>query len=382
MESDLQAEIEKIKKDIADVPGNVSQTEQLLKFGAIIPLMLILGNHLGNFLPYTLTSEIRSSNRHRNSSLLLIFALLVISFYGSIDYTAIPKVRDHPKIFPLMDLMSAFVAMILLLMMLRFSHDWMYAVFLVLVLVTMGLFYSAKKKSEQERANNPDAPSPKEIGVVKALMWVGIFMIIVFYIMSLNFMNQHYTDFYNTDLTYTLVNNETWFAKTKPYFHFREYMFTPRSMDNPEAFSKLTRLSKNNFTLDYFKFNKSIPRPLFELHNPTVTEHVKQLKEDCNKLTFNEVTKQRNAYFIGNSDQIISTHRAPTPAQIWNNQIPKKIDSNYTFFTKKLMSNRDIYKKTGSACLLNSNGRDVTNISQVEMTIIDAPLLENTLRSS
>ncbi len=360
---DLKTEIENLKKELeSGIPSNVTNTEQMIKFGAIIPLMLILGNHLGNFLPYTLTSEIRSSNRHRNSSLILIYALLVISFYGSIDYTLIPKAKNHPELFPLFDLISALVAMILLLMMLRFSHDWMYVVFLTLVLSTMGLFYSAKKKAEA----NPDAPSPKEIKIVKTLLWIGVGMIIVFYVMSWNFMNKHYTEFYNTDLVYTRSNNETWFAKTKEYFHMGEYMFTPRPMDNPEAFSRLTRMSRKNFTLDYFK-PSYIPIPFTRLYNKDVANHVQELDRDCVKLTFSDATKQRNELFIANSDQIMSTRPAATPSQIWMNEIPKASQSSYRFRLAHLFD-KDV--KAALSCPKKS-------VISPENVKIEMPLLES-----
>lgn len=338
---------------MAELPRTFSRAETFLKYAAITPLLLIIGNHLGNFLPYPLLSENRMGNQRRTLSLVLIYVLLVISFYGSIDYKIMFQDAD-PEQFPLYDFVFAGLAMVLLLMALRFTHTWMYAIFVALALLTAGVFYSAKKDSEQEikEANKNgvtyeiSSEAKKKLMIVRQLLWTLFAVVIIFYWMSWCFMNNHFTEFYNTDFPYMISvsnnnggqTNQIWHAKTKDHFTFREFMTRPRAFDNPEAFNKATEFGWNDprdvlgtYFLPGYKSNYAFTKSRY---SSLANEHV-NLLNTCKNQTFSKEMTDMNLLFVANQSNVVSTVKSKTPGDIWDGRnTASGVQTNEYFYYK------------------------------------------------
>ncbi len=306
---DRVAQLEKMVGKLgAEMPSVVTDTEQFIKFGAIVPLMLILSNHLGNYLPLPLTSETRLSNLKRWASLGLIYLLLVISFMGSIDYIDF-GLKDK-KLYPLYDTMAALFAMILLLMVLRLTHWWMYAVVIVIFVVMLGLYYSVKwdvqtkiDRDPTYSMKNAEEPSKKII----AARWLGITLpcvIFIFYYLSWCFVNEHFADFYTTS-SVVHFSNENYIQNCEVNYvkrlGFMEFGLHPRPVTDADAFAAIT--SKQHFpSRAYNPFGG-----LFVGKDKKVQKQQNELATKIiNSESISDAAKRENLLYLANTDHVES----------------------------------------------------------------------------
>ncbi len=306
---DRVAQLEKtVQKLGAEMPSVVTDTEQFIKFGAIIPLMLILSNHLGNYLPLPLTSETRLSNLKRWASLGLIYLLLVISFMGSIDYTDF-GLKDK-KLYPLYDTIAALFAMILLLMVLRLTHWWMYMVVIVIFVVMLGLYYSVKWDVQTKIDRDPlysmkhaEEPSKKII----AARWLGITLpcvIFIFYYLSWCFVNEHFADFYTTSSVVHFSSGnyiQNYEVNYDKRVGFMEFGLHPRPVTDADAFTTIT--SKQRFPSRLYNPFGGLfvgkDKKVQQRQNELVTQIV-------NSESISDAAKRENLLFLANTDHVES----------------------------------------------------------------------------
>lgn len=305
------------------LPQRLIQTEQLLKFGTVVPLMLILGNHLGNFLPIPLITETRTGNTSRRMSIILIFVLILISFYGSVDYTFVGV--PNKALWPILDLFSSVFAMIALLMMMRFTHKIMYAILTCMILLSLGIFYSAKKEIEsklkEDGTYDASSTASKRITIVKTLMILIGITIVVFYLMSLSYMNHNYSKLYDTTILVSVpdvngLHSNKHIAHIKPEFGISEYMFTPKSVKDPDLYNKLLSRPIRTQMSDFNIFDRKQKIMKDQKLEEQINEYVRKLKDNT-ELMYTSDVQNENLRFIANRKNISGIDEIIQPSSLW-----------------------------------------------------------------
>jgi hypothetical protein len=299
----------------AEDPSKVKITESLIKFGVAVPLMLVLGNHLGGFLPLTFATETNISNHKRNISLWLILFLIIVSIAGSIDWSVWTKSGVAPALYPVMDFLASLFAFIFLLMTLRFTHPFMYVILSILIVATILVFYGAKasittkvtEEGQEKKVLDDDASG--WISFAQGLIGITAFFIVIMYLLSIKFVNANYSDLFETSGRFYNVNNTTneldvYNVNFTPEVGFFDYMFHPQPVKDAAKFREVVRtkpLLRNG--AEFISGNKGS-------HGQKVS--LPEVPGLSNKMSeYNEVTK-------ASKDYIMSVEKIPDPSALWN----------------------------------------------------------------
>lgn len=299
-----------------DDPKKVKITETLIKLGVAVPLMLVLGNHLGGFLPLTFATETNTANHKRYLSLVLIFLLLIVSLAGSIDWSLWSS-KIPAAAYPAMDILASLFAFGFLLMTLRFTHQWMYTGLAALVVGTILMFYGAKASittkvtddGKEEKVMGKDADK----WVTSAQVFVGVtaVYIIAMYFLSVRFINANYSDLFETSgRFYTIDPNtkelETFNVSLTPEVGFLDYMAHPQPVKDAAKFREIVK------TRPLWKNGGKIFTGKRGSHGQTVNlEPVSGLSAQMS---------DQNDAANASKDYIMSIEQIPNPSALWKNE--------------------------------------------------------------
>lgn len=301
----------------AEAPSKVKITESLIKFGVAVPLLLVLGNHLGGFLPLTFSTETNTSNHKRHISLVLIFFLIIVSIAGSIDWSVWTKNGASSGWYPIMDLVASTFAFIFLLMTLRFTHPFMYVTLAILIVVTILVFYAAKASIKTKVTDDGkekqvlDNDASGWISFAQGLIGITAFFIVIMYVMSVKFVNANYSDLFETSGRFYKINKTTedidvHNVSLTPEVGFFDYMLHPQPVKDAAKFRKIVR------TKPLFVNNGEVFSGKLGAHGEKVI--FSDVYGLSNKMSeYNEVTK-------ASKDYIMSIEKIPNPKDLWGGE--------------------------------------------------------------
>jgi hypothetical protein len=304
----------------------LKSTESIIKVGVATPLLLVMGNHLGGFLPLPFSTETSLSTTKRVISLCLIFFLIVISISGSIDWSIFANPDPDKKTFnvkwyPLLDLFASVVAGFALLMTLRLASKYMYLVLAVLILTTILMFYAAKASVDTETNEAGEevqvlsSKYKKWITSVKWLVMVTAVAIILMYLLSIRFINANYSELFDTTRRFYASGDhgqlDVYNIHLTPQVGFFDYMFHPVPID-PSKFKKVDTWDNWKKGGNIFLFGEGYGPQFFfggKGYGPKLAV-TPTLSDKTNN--HNEVTRASQEY-------IMSSEKIPDGGSLWNN---------------------------------------------------------------
>lgn len=226
----------------------VDGIESFMKILTIVPLMVVIGNHLGSFLPYTLTCETRPGTRYRLQSALLLFGLVFFSIIGQIDYSFISKkISDSKALWVLFDFVVAVFATLTLLAFLRFINPWMYALVFALLLITFVLFYAGRNMILQNNGKyDENSEQYKLISIIVPILLIITFISVVVLFLYSYFQIRKKQSLFDKYIVFKSPADGKMYRSEVGPIGVGEYLFNPPPMKNCDEFVGKTSFFKGD----------------------------------------------------------------------------------------------------------------------------------------
>jgi hypothetical protein len=241
----LQERIRQLELGTLSEPGKLQKLNTILKFAVLIPLTIVVGNHLGSFLPLPLICKEYTfgGTTSRIMSHVLLLFLIGFSISGNIDYLYFGV--ENSKGY---DVFFTIIAWIFLLMLLRLRFTWMYGIVAILILLAYIFFinfkqhYDArlekmKESSESQKANSSITDKEKFYYKMSLSFLLATFVVVFFgYIYSsMEYIKTlpNYSTPYTRPIRLNDINGTKYFIQQNKMNNFEkgykmvEHMFIP-----------------------------------------------------------------------------------------------------------------------------------------------------------
>ncbi len=298
----LEERIRQLEIDASGEPKKITQLTILLKLFFLIPLTIVVGNHLGSFLPLPIVCKEYSFggiSTRIMSHILLIF-LIAFSISGSIDYTEFFGGQSSTIVQLVGDGFFTFLAWLSLILLLRLRHAYMY---LIIALLLLGAYvsYVIRKSYYDERITNlKNAKTDSERTIYsttsskeKMSYWASFILlmlvflcIVIFYYISFK---EYLTTLPNFENSYTkpikLPSGKTYFVKQEKLTSKDKGLLFLKHAWNPEIPSD-TICAKIRSTDDSITLgaNTFLPSLKFGKDIKTKNDLQNELKLNINKI--------------------------------------------------------------------------------------------------
>lgn len=325
---DLENRIRSLEIDTEGESKKLQQITTLLKFAVLIPLTIVVGNHLGSFLPLPVVCKEYSFGgvTTRLMSHMLLLFLIGFSISGNIDYSIFgwTGVTDDNKI--IYDLFFTILSWLFLLMLLRLRHTWMYIMVGALILLAYVFFLRFKSAydARMEKLKTGETVSTdQEKTDYQAAFYILLTMfllVVIFYCISAY---QYVRSLPNYNSTYTkpikLMSGEKYFIQ-QPKMNMPEKIIAGVGhMFNPEIPSDSLCAEFRSKDFELSDIRRLIPSNKVSKFGKTV----EQIKDEVNRYS-----KEINKYSPSLKREIFEQ-------KSFLDNIPTKVYNPLKYFTSK-----------------------------------------------
>ena len=321
---DLENRIRSLEIDTEGESKKLQQITTLLKFAVLIPLTIVVGNHLGSFLPLPVVCKEYSFGgvTTRLMSHVLLLFLIGFSISGNIDYSIFGWTGD-----PLgLDLAFTLLSWLFLLMLLRLRHTWMYIIVGVLILLAYVFFLRFKSAYDTRMENlkaGKNVSSSQEKTDYQAAFYILVTMfllVVIFYCVSAYQYVKSLPNYYST---YTkpikFMNGEKYFIQ-QPKMNMPEKIIAGVGhMFNPEIPSDSLCAEFRSKDFELSDIRRLIPSNKVSKFGKTV----EQIKDEVNRYS-----KEINEYSPSLKREIFEQ-------KSFLDNIPTKVYNPLKYFTSK-----------------------------------------------
>jgi hypothetical protein len=239
VDDDLEKRIYALEIGTQGGTQKLQQITTLLKFAVLIPLTIVVGNHLGSFLPLPVVCKEFSFGgvTSRLMSHVLLLFLIGFSISGNIDYSIFGWSGDSLGL----DFAFTILSWLFLLMLLRLRHSWMYVIVGVSILIAYVFFikfknaYDARVEKLKAGETVSSEQEKKDYQAAFYTLVTMFLLVVIFYLISAYEYVKTLPNYYST---YTkpikLENGDKYFVQQQKLQNVEKVWKGLTHMFNPE----------------------------------------------------------------------------------------------------------------------------------------------------